>query len=284
MSGPEIAPEVLGTSNTRARTLSADRPGALAHRARGRRGGHRVQRSGRRRADSWPHPAVGVLVVGWITVPYLVSGLIAWWRRPVSRLGPLMLAAGFVTPLSLLPFADNPIWVSVGELFEVLPAAMYLHVFLAYPTGRLRGHAERITVVSGYVATLVLTVVKVMLGLASDQHLHGRGQPRGGPAGRTGPVRDHLCAAAVRRRAALPAAASRRPVEAAVRRAAGRLLRAGPGEPGGAEPRRYPSVARYRCGPGTDVPGDGPGARRLPDRPARHAAGSYRHRRAPRRA
>ena len=76
-----------------------------------------------------------------------------------------MLAAGFVTPLSLLPFADSAIWVSIGQLFEVLPAAMYLHVFLAYPTGRLRGLPERLTVVSCYVATLLLTVVKIMLGL-----------------------------------------------------------------------------------------------------------------------
>jgi signal transduction histidine kinase len=112
-----------------------------------------------------PHPAVGVLIVAWVTVPYLVSGLIAWWRRPVSRLGPLMLAAGFATPLSLLPFADNKILVSIGELFEVLPAALYLHVFLAYPTGRLRGMPERLTVVSCYVATLLLTIGKIMLGL-----------------------------------------------------------------------------------------------------------------------
>ena len=111
-----------------------------------------------------PHPAVGVLIVGWITVPYMVSGLIAWWRRPMSRLGPLMLTAGFVTPLSLLPFARNPLLASIGEVFEVLPAAMYLHVFLAYPTGRLPQRRERVTVVSCYVATLVPTIVKIMLG------------------------------------------------------------------------------------------------------------------------
>ena len=103
-------------------------------------------------------------MVGWVTVPYLVSGLIAWWRRPVSRLGPLMLAAGFVTPL---PCCRSPTTRSGSrwELFEVLPAAMYLHVFLAYPSGRLRGTPERLTVVSCYVATLLLTVVKIMVGV-----------------------------------------------------------------------------------------------------------------------
>jgi signal transduction histidine kinase len=116
-------------------------------------------------SERLPHPLIGVLVVTWISVPYLVSGLIAWWRQPVSRLGPLMLAAGFVTPLSLLPFAREELWISVGELFEVLPAAMYLHVFLAYPTGRLRSRLERVVVVSCYLATTLLSVAKVVLGL-----------------------------------------------------------------------------------------------------------------------
>jgi len=163
LSGSETAPEVLGTSTTES---PARRPTVRALWLIGLAGVALVTwfsvlagTSGR-----LPHPAVGVLVVGWVTVPYLVSGLIAWWRRPVSRLGPLMLAAGFVTPLSLLPFAKNDVLVSVGELFEVVPAAMYLHVFLAYPSGRLRGLPERLTVVSGYLATLLLTAAAIMLG------------------------------------------------------------------------------------------------------------------------
>ena len=162
MARPEIAPEVLGGSAIR----PTSRPTARTLWLTGLAGAAVVTGFSVLAATSGqlPHPAAGVLVVSWITVPYLVSGLIAWWRRPVSRLGPLMLAAGFVTPLTLLPFASNAILVSVGELFEVLPAAIYLHVFLAYPTGRLRGTPERFTVVSCYLATLLLTVVKVMLG------------------------------------------------------------------------------------------------------------------------
>ena len=106
VSSPEIAPEVLGASTTRP---PLRRPTARALWLTGLAGVVVVTGFSVLAATSGqlPHPAVGVLVVGWITVPYLVSGLIAWWRRPVSRLGPLMLAAGFVTPLSLLPFAEQ---------------------------------------------------------------------------------------------------------------------------------------------------------------------------------
>jgi signal transduction histidine kinase len=160
---PEAAPEVLGTSITEP---PPPRPTVRTLWLTGLAGVAVVTLFSVLAATSGrlPHPAIGVLVVSWITVPYLVSGLIAWWRRPVSRLGPLMLAAGFVTPLSLLPFADNQIWVSIGELFEVLPAAIYLHVFLAYPTGRLHARPEQLTVVSCYVATLLPTAARVMLG------------------------------------------------------------------------------------------------------------------------
>ena len=33
----------------------------------------------------------------WISLPYILGGLIAWWRRPDSNFGPLMLVAGWVT-------------------------------------------------------------------------------------------------------------------------------------------------------------------------------------------
>ena len=48
---------------------------------------------------------VQVVLLEWISVPYIVAGLIAWWRRPDSRLGVLMVAGGFATGLSALGLA-----------------------------------------------------------------------------------------------------------------------------------------------------------------------------------
>jgi signal transduction histidine kinase len=111
------------------------------------------------------------LLVGWIVVPYVVSGILAWWRRPASRLGPLMVATGFATALAPLQWVDQPMLYSVGHLFDMLPAALFLHVFLAFPTGKLSGTAERVVVIACYVAVLGLQVVKILLGITPDSVL-----------------------------------------------------------------------------------------------------------------
>ena len=41
-------------------------------------------------------PLVIAILIDWITLSYVLCGLVAWWRRPESRFGPLMIAAGFV--------------------------------------------------------------------------------------------------------------------------------------------------------------------------------------------
>ena len=50
----------------------------------------------------------------------------------------------------------------------MLPAALFLHVFLAFPTGRLTTKAERLVVVSCYATALGPQLVKVMLGANPD--------------------------------------------------------------------------------------------------------------------
>ena len=49
---------------------------------------------------------IQVLLLEWISIPYVAAGLVAWWRRPDSRLGVLMIAGGFATALSALAFAS----------------------------------------------------------------------------------------------------------------------------------------------------------------------------------
>jgi len=80
--------------------------------------------------------AVGLL--DWITVPYILAGAVAWLRRPESRLGPLMLAGGFASGLSALQLTHVDSLYTIGAIFDILPAALFLHVCLAFPDGRLR--------------------------------------------------------------------------------------------------------------------------------------------------
>ncbi|MFI6828897.1 histidine kinase [Kribbella sp. NPDC050241] len=115
--------------------------------------------------DELVRPGLQALLFNWITVPYLISGTIAWWRRPESRLGPLMIATGFVMALTALQWSTVPALLSIGHLLDLVPAAMFLHVFLAYPTGRVVGRPRQLVVVCGYVTAVVLQLAKIVLGI-----------------------------------------------------------------------------------------------------------------------
>src|SRR5213593_4038864 len=45
---------------------------------------------------------VQVALLDWVAVPFILAGLVAWIRRPESRLGLLMLGGGFAIGLSAL--------------------------------------------------------------------------------------------------------------------------------------------------------------------------------------
>src|SRR5215203_4402452 len=113
-------------------------------------------------------PGLRAFLIAWIVIPYVISGILAWWRRPESRLGPLMVATGFAMALTPLQWSDQPLVYSMGHLLDMLPAALFLHVFLAFPTGRLTTTAERLVVMSCYAAALGPQLVKVMLGANPD--------------------------------------------------------------------------------------------------------------------
>ena len=68
---------------------------------------------------------------------YVLCGLVAWSRRPASRFGPLMIAAGFANFLSTLSWTTNDVSFTIGQALDFVPPVLFLHVFLAFPTGRL---------------------------------------------------------------------------------------------------------------------------------------------------
>jgi signal transduction histidine kinase len=115
-------------------------------------------------SDHVSEPAVRAALNAWVIFPYILAGLVAWRCRPDSRLGLLMIAAGFAMFLSSLSTANSAGLFTLGIAFDLLPAILFLHVFLAFPSGRLEGTAERLLVACGYFFAFVLQLVAMLLG------------------------------------------------------------------------------------------------------------------------
>jgi signal transduction histidine kinase len=115
-------------------------------------------------------PLVIALLSVWVTLSYVLCGLLAWWHRPASRFGPLMIAAGFANFLSSLAWATNDFVFTFGQALDLLPPVLFLHVFLAFPSGRLQGRLERVLVVTAYVTAIGLELVRMTFGYYFGPH------------------------------------------------------------------------------------------------------------------
>jgi signal transduction histidine kinase len=109
-------------------------------------------------------PLVIALLAVWITIAYVFGGLVAWSRRPESRFGPLMIVAGFLMFVITLSWSENDVAYTVGQAFDVVVPVLFLHVFLAFPEGRLHGRFEWLLVAVGYVTAIVLELIRMALG------------------------------------------------------------------------------------------------------------------------
>ena len=109
-------------------------------------------------------PLVIAVLSDWITVSYVVCGLVAWLRRPASRLGPLMIGAGFANALSTLAWTTNDLAYTFGQTLDFVPPVLFLHVFLAWPDGRLGGRLARSLVAAAYATAIGLELVRMALG------------------------------------------------------------------------------------------------------------------------
>jgi signal transduction histidine kinase len=115
----------------------------------------------------------------WIILPYILAGLVAWWRRPESRFGPLMIGAGFAAFLShlswtslALPFAIDVLH-TIGLAALLLPPVLFLHVFLAFPSGRLGWWPERALVWAAYATAVGFGLALMLVGELDPHNLFG---------------------------------------------------------------------------------------------------------------
>jgi signal transduction histidine kinase len=109
-------------------------------------------------------PLVIACLINALTVGYVLCGVIAWWRRPDSRFGLLMIAVGFANFLSTLSWTTIPLTFTIGQALDLLPPVLFLHAFLAFPSGRLHGGFTHALVVTTYVTTIGLQLIRMMFG------------------------------------------------------------------------------------------------------------------------
>jgi hypothetical protein len=85
-------------------------------------------------SDHVSEPGLHAALINWATLSFVLTGVVAWVRRPESRFGPLMIAAGTGSFLSSLSSANAAAIYTLGIAFDLVAAVLFLHVFLAFPT------------------------------------------------------------------------------------------------------------------------------------------------------
>ncbi len=93
------------------------------------------------------------VATGWV---YIATGVLAWLRRPSNRLGFLIVGGGFALLAGGLDVVGPPVLAAISQVLATLCLAVLVHVLHAFPSGRLRSRASRLTVLAGYFVCLVL--------------------------------------------------------------------------------------------------------------------------------
>lgn len=87
---------------------------------------------------------------------WLLAGVLAWWRRPSNGIGALLVLGCLTLVLGEASSSIIPAVAAVGAVFATAPLAVTVHLLHAFPSGRIRGRASRISVVAGYLVVFVL--------------------------------------------------------------------------------------------------------------------------------
>ncbi|WP_461017947.1 sensor histidine kinase [Streptomyces daliensis] len=111
------------------------------------------------RVGGSPTDVVQDLSVG---LAYSGAGLVAWWRRPGNRTGPLMVAMGVTWFLGNLQGTHVPALFVLGSWGEALNMAVLAHLIMSFPDGRLPTPLRRRTVIVAYGLVAVGGLLRTM--------------------------------------------------------------------------------------------------------------------------
>ena len=129
--------------------------------------------------------ATADLIVGAVLI---ACGWVCWSRRPESRVGPLLVAAGFAWFLGTFATSTLESAAGFGALFVTMHRGPLVHALVAYPTGRCSDRLERIVVAAGYATAVVadlgespwamLGVAVLLVGTSTRSYVRARGSRR----------------------------------------------------------------------------------------------------------
>ena len=103
-----------------------------------------------------------------VGLSFLVSGVIALWRRPDNRTGLLLVLVAYLWFLGGLTESDNDWVFTIGVLVNGLVLGAFVQLLLAFPTGRLQGRRDLWLVVSTYTLVFVGSVAQLLVDEQPD--------------------------------------------------------------------------------------------------------------------
>jgi signal transduction histidine kinase len=124
-------------------------------------------------SDHLPDPGVSAAVGIVTTWSFVGTGLYAWWRRPGNRFGALMTAVGFTFLLGALTASDESMLFTIGILLSSVYFAVFAHMLLVYPDGRLERRWHGPFLAAAYVLTVVGTLPMLLWGFTEAMDCDG---------------------------------------------------------------------------------------------------------------
>jgi PAS domain S-box-containing protein len=113
-------------------------------------------------SDHEDEPELAIALGLFVSLSFVVAGLIGWSRRPYNPTGMLMVAVGFGIMVGALAEANYSLPYTLGLVLGSLFVAVFVHLLLAYPSGQLISRRARWLVGAGYATAFVVSLLSAM--------------------------------------------------------------------------------------------------------------------------
>ena len=113
-------------------------------------------------SDHEQHPGLTTALLLFVSMSFVVAGLIGWMRRPANRTGMLMVAVGFGVLAGSLYESNSALPYTLGGIVGSLFIAAFVHLLLAYPSGRLTSRRGRLIVTAAYATAFLAPLLDSM--------------------------------------------------------------------------------------------------------------------------